>query len=528
MDFQQLLESLRHKSGSLWWLEKGKRAGRRYATLYQDVKTTRQMLTRWGVTTGTRVGLYAPNSWQWLVHDLALIDIGAVSVVFTDDFRNEMSEDLLERHDIELLLTTKAHAKCFPAKSTHIAWMDGENGNVQVLRRSNLKRESDDPDQLTCVFSSGSSGGLKGLVISRKGVMATLPPILDAVGLSRGDCLLLFLPLSNFQQRYLFYGALWYDFDIALTDFMQLFGAIQTLHPTILLAPPVFFQMFHAEHLNKPRWQRWWQDASGTLLSLLPSAKMRRALGRRIFRDFHAKFGHHIRMLITGMAPIRPNVLQLFERMQMPLSEAYGMVEVGVMTFRHGHQRGHGSVGRPVRDVRFSFGDDGEIFVHRPHPVTLRYFQSAEGENERTFITPGTIATGDQGQLDAAGRLVIWGRKKEVIALPSGEKVHPEIIERELNGCPDIANSVVFLGHGPHLSCIVSLNNAQDIDAMARVRKLVSGLSATQSAARFMSVVFAPEAFSTENGMLRPNMKIDRRKIVAKYGAHSESRSAHG
>jgi len=126
------------------------------------------------------------------------------------------------------------------------------------------------------------------------------------------------------------------------------------------------------------------------------------------------------------------------------------------------------------------------------------------------------------------GRLVIWGRKKEVIAMPSGEKIHPEIIERELNGCPDIANSVVFLGHGPHLSCIVSLNNAQDIGAMERVRKLVSGLAATQSAARFMSVVFVPEAFSTENGMLRPNMKIDRRKIVAKYGAHSDSHSAQG
>lgn len=526
MDFQQLLESMRHKSGSLWWLEEGKRTGRSYAALYQDVKDTRQVLARWGVTAGTRVGLYAPNSWQWLVHDLALIDIGAVSVVFTDDFRNEMSQDLLERHGIELLLTIRANAKYFPDKPANIAFLDGENDNVQVLRRSNLPR--DDQDQLTWVFSSGSSGGLKGLVISRKGVTATLPPILDAAGLKRGDCFLLFLPLSNFQQRYLFYGALWYDFDIALTDFTQLFSAIDKLRPTILLAPPVFYQMFHAEHLNKPRWQRWRQDALGTLLSAVPSAKARRALARRVFRDFHEKFGHHIRMLITGMAPIRPNVVRLFERMQMPLSEAYGMVEVGVMTFRRGHQKDHRSVGTPVRDVRFSFADDGEIFVHREHPVTLRYFQCAEGENERTFVAPATIATGDQGQLDAAGRLVIWGRKKEVIAMPSGEKIHPELLERELNGCPDIANSVVFMGRGPHLSCIVSLNNAKDIDAMERVRKLVSGLAATQNAARFMTVVFAPEAFSTENGMLRPNMKIDRRKIVAKYGAHTDSPGAHG
>jgi long-chain acyl-CoA synthetase len=152
--------------------------------------------------------------------------------------------------------------------------------------------------------------------------------------------------------------------------------------------------------------------------------------------------------------------------------------------------------------------------------VTLRYFQCADGENERTFVGPATIATGDLGQLDADGRLLIWGRKKEVIALPSGEKVHPELIERQLNTCPDIANSVVFMGHGPHLSCIVSLNNAQDIDAMKRVRKLVSGLATTQSAARFMNVVFASEAFSRENGMLRPNMKIDRKRIIAAYGVN--------
>ena len=528
MYFQQLLESLPSKSGSLWWLEKGERTGRSYAALYRDVKEAGQMLARWGVTAGTRVGLYAPNSWRWLVYDLALIDIGAVSVAFTDDFRTEISQDLLQRYDIELLITVKANAKHFPGKPAHIAFIDGENDNVRVLRRSHLPQGDNPQDELTWAFSSGSSGGLKGLVISRRGIMATLPPLMDAVGLSGEDCLLLFLPLSNFQQRYLFYGALWYDFDIALTDFQQLFSAIETLHPTILLAPPVFYQMFHAEHLNKPRWQRGWQDAVGALLSVIPSAKARHALGRRIFRDFHAKFGPRIRLLITGMAPIRPNILRLFDRMQMPLSEAYGMVEAGVMTFRHGHQRGHGSVGTPIRDIRFSFGEDGEIFVHRPHPVTLRYFQCAEGENERTFVAPATIATGDLGQLDATGRLVIWGRKKEVIAMPSGEKIHPEIIERELNGCPDVASSVVFLGQGPHLSCIVSLNNAQDIDAMARVRKLVSGLAATQSAARFMSVVFAPEAFSTENGMLRPNMKIDRRRIVAKYGAHTDTRSAYG
>ena len=526
MDFQQLIESMRDKTGTLWWLENGARVGRSYATLHRDVKQMREKLLRWGVSAGMRVGIYAPNSWRWLVCDLALIDIGAVSVAFTEDFRNELSEGLLERYDVELLLTTKTNTKFFPPKSPHVGVLDGENDHLPLVRRSSAA--GGEPDALSWVFSSGSSGGLKGLVISRKGVMTTLPPILDAVGLSRGDCFLLFLPLSNFQQRYLCYGAIWYDFDIALTDFTQLFSAIDKLNPTILLGPPVLYQMFHTEHLAKPRWKRWRQDALGTLISAIPSPRARRALGRRFFRDFHAKFGRRTRMLITGMAPIRPNVLRLFDRMQLPLSEAYGMVEAGVMTFKHGGQTEHRSVGTPVRDVNFSFGEDGEIIVHRPYPVTLRYFQCAEGENERTFIAPATIATGDLGRLDARGRLVILGRKKEVIAMPSGEKIHPELIERELNTCPDVAHAVVFMGRGPHLSCIVSLNNAQDVDAMARVRKLASGLATRQSAARFMEVVFISDAFSRENGMLRPNMKIDRKRIIATYGANSDPLNANG
>ena len=77
----------------------------------------------------------------------------------------------------------------------------------------------DEADQHSLVFSSGSAGGLKGLVISRKGVEDTLPPIFEALGITSKERLLLFLPMSNFQQRNMCYGALWYDFDIIITDY---------------------------------------------------------------------------------------------------------------------------------------------------------------------------------------------------------------------------------------------------------------------------------------------------------------------
>src|SRR6185312_17409715 len=100
----------------------------------------------------------------------------------------------------------------------------------------------DNGEVLTLAFSSGSAGGLKGLVITRPGVEATLPPICEAIGLVPRDRLMLFLPMSNFQQRTMCYAALWYDFDIIITDYVQLFVAMPALNPTVLIAPPVLYQ----------------------------------------------------------------------------------------------------------------------------------------------------------------------------------------------------------------------------------------------------------------------------------------------
>ena len=151
-------------------------------------------------------------------------------------------------------------------------------------------------------------------------------------------------------------------------------------------------------------------------------------------------------------------------------------------------------------------------------PLTLRYFQCAEGENERVFIGQGRIATGDMGRLDSDGNLYLMGRKRELLVAPNGLKLHPEAIEQELNNCPDVAHSVLYLKpDATHLTCVVDLVPPGGEDARARVSQYANSLPATKKAAPFVEVVFAEAPFSTENGMLRPNMKIDRKAIAARY-----------
>jgi long-subunit acyl-CoA synthetase (AMP-forming) len=517
MQLRGLVAAARNGKGAVHTYERGKAATIPFPQLAADVDRVRARLAGWGVRPLMRVGIYAPNSYHWLVHDLALIELGAISVPFTDDFAGQVNQDLLDRYNVALLLLAKKHAKLFSPQPRHVAFLDAENGDVAALDRP-LSDDADRDDQHSLVFSSGSAGGLKGLVISRKGIEETLPPLMNAVGAGPGDRVQLFLPMSNFQQRNMCYSAIWYGYDIIITDFTQLFAAMQALHPSILIGPPVLFEMIFAEFEKLPRWKRASVQAVAALASLLPGAWHRRA-ARALLNEFLGQFGSNMRLLITGMAPIRHDIGKFFERLGLPLAESYGMVEAGSITYRPPGSRSYGSVGKVLDGIDISFREDGEILVHREHALTARYFQCADGENERTFVAPGTIATGDVGRLDAAGNLFLLGRKKEQIVTPGGVKIHPEIIERELNTCPEVARSVVFLRPGAtQLTCVIDLAHPSNDDVQARVKKFAAGLRSTRSAFQHVEVIFAGEPFTTENGMLRPNMKVDRKRITAKYG----------
>jgi long-chain acyl-CoA synthetase len=472
-----------------------------------------------GVSKGDRIGIYAPNSYHWLVYDLALLEIKAVSVAFTDDFKDSLNDDVLRKYGVALLLTSKRHLRKLGPVGVPIITMDDAERRCESIGQRTLPDTAIDDDLFGLVFSSGSSGGLKGLKISRDGIGHTLPPLFQAVGFKKNDRLLLFLPMSNFQQRFLCYGALWHDVDIILVDHAQLFQAMEKLSPTILLAPPIFYQMVWADYKKKPMWEKAANLAVANFLRLVPHAGIRQALARRSLHGLFRQFGGKIRLLVTGMAPLGSEISHFFRRMHLPLAEAYGMVEAGVIAYRAGNSKSFSSVGKPLPDVRLTFASDGEILVRRNRTVASGYFQCAEGESQSTFLEPGIIATGDIGFLDNDGNLILLGRKKEVIVAPSGHKVHPEVVEKQLDAHPEIASSVVFMGKDAGLRCVVNLAKPGDEEAKSRVRRFLADNVQLRKIFSFVTVIFADDPFTRENGMLRPNMKLDRRRIIERYSS---------
>jgi long-subunit acyl-CoA synthetase (AMP-forming) len=503
---------------SILTFEKGQVVTRSFEIVQADIMAACARLKDWGVRPGMRVGIWAANCYEWIIYDVALLQLRAISVAFTDDFAAMSVDELIDKYALSLLLiglVDKARKD-----GTHfaaIAFLDAENRGIAAIEPP-LPANDWEFENTGLVFSSGSSGKLKGLRLNRRGIEASVDAFTQAAGSRQDDRLLLFLPISNFQQRLMYYSALWYGFDLIVTDPSRLFRALKELHPTILIAPPMLYEAFETRFSNLPKWKQSAAERIGGIVRRLPVRCLRQKLARKIFKEVYEALGGRMRFMVTGMAPIKRSTLDLFELMQLPLFETYGMTEFGGIALNLPGAHKIGSVGRLLPGVRVELADDSEIIAVRPYRIASTYFECADGEAEQTFLDDERVATGDVGRLDADGYLYLIGRKKEMIITAGGTKIHPEIPEAEIDACPEVARSVVFAeADSATLAAVVVPKNPEDEGAKARIRQFVDEISERKPSLAVGRIIFSDAAFSRENGFLRPNLKLDRKKIAQHF-----------
>jgi long-subunit acyl-CoA synthetase (AMP-forming) len=504
--------------------ENGQVVRRTHETVYADIKATAEKLKSWGIQPGMRVAIWACNCYEWIIHELALIELRALSVAFTDDFNGNTADQLIEKYALSLLLVRACDGplKKSARQSSAVAFMDAANEGIKAIQRE-AQTSDYEFENIGMVFSSGSSGKLKGLALHRLGIEASVDAFTEVVGPRPEDCLLLFLPLSNFQQRLMYYSALWYGVDLIVTDPSRLFRALKDLHPTILVAPPVLYETIETRFFNIPKWKRRTAHLLAKAAGKVPSRAVRHRLARAIFKEVYEALGGRMRFMVTGMAPIKRSTLELFQLMQLPLFETYGMTEFGGITLNSPGANRIGSVGRPLPGVKVELAPDGEVIAVRKYRMASDYFECAEGESAKTFIGTDRVATGDIGRFDKDGYLYLVGRKREMIITTNGLKIHPEIPESEIDACVDVARSVVFTDkHSPMLVAVILPRNPQDESAKDRIREFVEKINDRRPSLAITRIIFTDLAFSRENGFLRPNLKLDRKQIAESFLASTE------
>lgn len=472
------------------------------AELFGDVASAGVRLAALGLGAGDFVGIVGDNGYQWVVHDLALLAVGCIPVSFPETLLASGDVDALaDRFALSLLLVS---GRCAVPDRDWAVRIDGSPGRSAARRRrpvpGELHRLAQMHDLCGVIFSSGSSGALKAITLSRRGVEAVLDSFLDAWAIAPDDRIFVGLPLSIFQQRVLAYSALRAGADICLTEPSLLFHGLKRLRPSVVLAPPSLFETI--------------EDRGGDAAST------------------SAAFGGGARLLLTGSAPSRPSTWQFYARAGLALYQVYGMAEVGFIAWNQPGADRPSTVGRPVVPGSVEIAADGEILVDVPHRQAIGYYGVPAGEAEATFRPDGRVATGDLGAFDADGFLTITGRKKNLLVTRSGQKFAVEPIEAALRSISGVRHAVV-LGGGDFPSPVAVLAVGPELAGPAdgrslseRARTILADHNAAAPLdARIGRILVTEEEFTAANGLLTRNAKIDRARVASHFRARIRERA---
>ncbi|GLU34928.1 AMP-binding protein [Trinickia caryophylli] len=463
-----------------------------FGGIAQRVQAAARQAAALGLGAGSRVGLIAGNKLETLVIDMAALACRWTLVHLPDRAGTSGSSDPGGPLGVPLdalILEGEADA------DTRAWSLAGTVEGFRVYRANEADRAPADARLSRApaiVFSSGTTGRSKAIIVDREAVLPHARRFFDMLEANAQDRFLIFLPLSNYQQKLLVYGCVLSGTGFCLSDMATVMPALRAYRPTLFLAPPVFYE-------------------SACSLARVGDEQGRSARLAQLF-------GGAIRRAYSGMAPIKESVMSAYREAGVALFEAYGMTEFGPICANTPDASASGSVGRPIPPGSVKIAEDGEIIVSAPRCLTSGYVALADADEARkTYLDETSIATGDVGYIDDAGFVYIRGRKKELILTSQGYKIHPGSIERRFHEIAAVRHAVV-LGNGrPYLGLLI-IAEQEDPSVHDAVFDVVARLNREECAAHpIQRVQIRTHAFTPENGLLTANLKLNRKNIAAQY-----------
>jgi long-chain acyl-CoA synthetase len=487
------------------------------------VRKARTFLASKRLTKGDRCGILAANSIRWIALDLAAIAEGLIVVPLYSRqapaelaaMMKDSTPSLVCCGDASLCAGVEQAWPQSPQRFLFDEIFAGIEG--VTLDRPQVR----DEDPVTIIYTSGTSGEAKGVVLTAGNVAFMLgctSARLDELmgGRTGQDRIFHYLPFN--------FCASW----IAVLSFM-LRGSLVTLNTDLTKIPTDMPTVAPHYFLNVPQLLERMRRAvdeqvakkGGTVLAVYSRAKRSwaekgtRPNGRgfwlwlanaAIFPMIRKKMvGTNLRALICGSAPLPPETQDYFRMLGIPVLQVYGLTETtGICTMDDPHNPVAGRVGPTIAGIEMKLGENEEILVRGPN-VFPGYWNRPQQTSE--VLRDGWFHTGDQGEIDSTGTWRIVGRIKNLIVLGSGHKIAPETIEEEIARRLPAAQQVVIVGNGRgYLSAIVTGNVSRE--------EVQSALDAVNPQLphykRVRAFCLRPEAFSIENSMLTANGKLKR------------------
>ncbi|MBT7647442.1 MAG: long-chain fatty acid--CoA ligase, partial [Rhodospirillaceae bacterium] len=439
-----------------------------------------------------------------------------------------------------------------------VAWSDilvrgAESAGGVEARAAEVGRK----DTACFIYTSGTGGMPKGVILSHHAVLSNIESIYLAYKplLSGIDTFLSFLPLSHSYEHT---AGLYFPISIGAEIYYAegadtLINNMPEARPTIMTCVPRLYEVMRQRILAGVNRQggkkkQFFERAvtlgtkriNGERLSLIERVQDR-VLDKLVRSKVRERFGGRLNALVSGGAPLNPDVGLFFSSLGLTLLQGYGQTESApVVSCNLPDRIKMDTVGHPLPGVEVRIADDGEILV-RGGLLMDGYWNNPETTAET--IKDGWLHTGDIGEFDSNGYLKITDRKKDLIVNSGGDNIAPQRVEGILNLEPEIAQAVVVGDRRPYLAALIvpddaylvefakrhnlspRLINVTDEPALlSEIRAAVDRANQTLSAIeKVKRVMIASEAFTVDNGQMTPTMKVRRHAVKEVYGTALDS-----
>ena len=556
-----------------------------WAEAARQVCLLAESLRRIGLEDGDRVVLVSENRPEWCIADLGIMAAGLVTVpaYVTNTERDHVH--ILDNSGARAVIvsTEKLSVALLPAimrtgTCEHVIPIDGirhyQPGNIEChgwgtmlqgeAAAARLAVEARiariDRSTTAClIYTSGTGGAPRGVMQHHGAILCNVAGaaeiLLNDFGVDPDERFLSFLPLSHAYEHT---GGQFLPIAVGAQIYYsegleKLASNIEETRPTFMVVVPRLFEVLRTRIMKQVEKQGWIANAlMDTALAVVERRQSGETrLGDRL-RDFavekllrpkiRQKFGGRIKAMVSGGAPLNPDVGTFFDAMGITMLQGYGQTEAGPVVSCNRPAAGiaMASVGPPMRGVEVRVAEDGELLV-RGELVMQGYWQN-RAETARA-IRDGWLHTGDIGHFDEAGRIVITDRKKDMIVNDKGDNIAPQKLEGMLTLQPEIAQAMVSGDRRPYVVGLVvpdaewalewcqaqgekfDCKTIQELPAFrsavrAAIDRVNRDLSVVEKVRGF---VFADEPFTIENEQLTPSMKIRRHKIREVYGPRMDA-----
>ncbi|MDQ7050095.1 MAG: AMP-binding protein [Enterobacterales bacterium] len=485
---------------------------------YQQVAQLASFLQKYPAK--SKIAIFSNNCSDWFLTDLAIMAAGHISVPIYPSASVKTINQILTHSETQLIFIGKLSSDFdltqIASELDKIAidkpidglcfWKESikQCPPLQAFYQPSVK------DTATIVYTSGTTGVPKGVVISYRAISSAVNSIQKTIEIDQSDRYFSYLPLAHIMERMAIeLTSVVYGCQVSFVDDLPHFAInLKQTRPSMFVAVPRIWVKLKQK--IEAGFGGEWLFEKLTNLPIFGSW-LRRYLVKKLGFD-------NLRYAITGAAAISTDTIHWWERLGVIIYEAYGMSEtLGISNVNRPGARKIGTVGQVFESCQTMIAANGEILLKASCHMEGYY---KEAELSAMAVQDGWLRTGDLGEIDAQGYLSIKGRVKEIFKTSKGKYISPVPIEQQLENLFAVDQCCVFGSDLPQPIAVIVVdktqlpNKKQLNEYQAKLQQINQGLEKHE---KLSALLISSEEWTTENEMMTPTLKIRRQPIEDQY-----------